>query len=131
MSKNRIIYGLAVFLTIAAGLLSRRSAVVPAATGDALWAVMIFLILRFVFIDGNMKHIAISSLAICYAVEISQLYHQPWIDNIRETRLGALVLGRGFLWSDILAYTLGIGICILVVNAFRRYQNVKNNAQRF
>ena len=34
-------------------------------------------------------------------VEESQLYHASWIDSIRGTTLGALVLGHGFLWSDL------------------------------
>ncbi|MFM8818855.1 MAG: DUF2809 domain-containing protein, partial [Phycisphaerales bacterium] len=37
-----------------------------------------------------------------------QLHHAPWIDGIRATRLGALVLGSGFLWSDIACYAVGV-----------------------
>ena len=32
-------------------------------------------------------------------VELSQLYHAPWIDELRQIRLAALLLGQGFLWS--------------------------------
>ena len=48
---------------------------------------------------------------VCYAIEGSQLCHAPWIDTIRHTRLGALVLGYGFLWSDIICYTVGAALC--------------------
>ncbi len=41
-------------------------------------------------------------------VEISQLYQDPWINNIRNTLIGHLILGKGFLWSDLLAYTIGV-----------------------
>jgi hypothetical protein len=43
-------------------------------------------------------------------VEISQLYHAPWIDSIRQTALGGLVLGFGFLWTDLVCYSVGIFI---------------------
>ncbi len=41
-------------------------------------------------------------------VELSQLYHAPWIDSIRQTTLGGLILGFGFLWSDLACYALGV-----------------------
>ena len=41
------------------------------------------------------------------------LYHAPWIDNLRQTTLGGLVLGFGFLWSDIFCYTIGIIIGVI------------------
>ena len=31
-----------------------------------------------------------------------------WIDAIRNTTLGGLILGFGFLWSDLVCYTIGI-----------------------
>lgn len=49
-----------------------------------------------------------------FFIEISQLYHAEWIDRIRDTSLGGLVLGYGFLWSDIEAYTLGVASCAAI-----------------
>lgn len=48
------------------------------------------------------------SLALAFLVEISQLYHAPWIDSIRQTTLGGLVLGFGFPWTDLACYSVGI-----------------------
>ena len=53
-------------------------------------------------------------IGLSYLIEISQLYHAPWIDAIRATALGGLVLGFGFLWSDILCYTVGVLLGIIV-----------------
>jgi hypothetical protein len=82
--------------------------------GDALWALMIFQFAAIVFPTRKTLQIAIYSLIFCYLIEISQLYHVPWIDAIRNTRLGGLVLGFGFLWTDIMAYSIGIGFGVLV-----------------
>ena len=48
------------------------------------------------------------SLAIAFAVEASQLYQAAWLNEVRRTTLGALLLGRGFLWSDLVCYAVGI-----------------------
>jgi hypothetical protein len=45
-----------------------------------------------------------------WGVEFSQLYHAPWIDAIRATPPGRLVLGNTFNWPDLFAYALGVGL---------------------
>ena len=90
------------------GLLSRKTTVLPAATGDALYATMMYFIVRFFMVRHKIKMIAIISLGICFAIECSQLYQATWINNIRMTLPGRLLLGQGFLWSDLLAYVSGV-----------------------
>ena len=51
-------------------------------------------------------------------IEISQLYQAEWINNIRHTTLGGLILGQGFLWSDMVAYTVGVIIGALFEKVF-------------
>jgi len=118
-NRNRFIYAPAVILVIIAGLLSRKFSylfpeIINNYLGDALWAVMIYGVIAFIFKNRAIKWVALYSLLFCYSIEISQLYHAPWIDTIRNTRLGGLVLGFGFLWTDLLAYAIGIGFAILV-----------------
>ena len=50
----------------------------------------------------------------CFAVEMSQLYHAPWIDAIRDTRLGGLVLGHGFHERDLVCYGAGVLLGVLI-----------------
>ena len=75
---------------------------------------MICLGVAFVFNKKKIKIVAVIGLTFCYLIEISQLYHATWIDNIRRTTLGGLILGYGFLWSDLVAYSLGIVVGIIV-----------------
>ncbi|WP_347030238.1 DUF2809 domain-containing protein, partial [Bacteroides intestinalis] len=42
-----------------------------------------------------------------YCIEISQLYQADWANIVRSTTLGALIFGHGFLWSDMICYTVG------------------------
>jgi len=78
--------------------------------GDALWALLMFLGFRCVLIRAAVLRVMLVSLAFCFAVEFSQLYHAPWIDAVRNTRLGALALGSIFNGPDFLAYTAGVAV---------------------
>jgi hypothetical protein len=49
-------------------------------------------------------------MAFSVAIELSQLYQASWIDSIRHTTLGGLILDFGFLWSDLACYALGVGL---------------------
>lgn len=95
--------------------------------GDSLWAAMIFTGCGFLFQKMNTIMTGIISLSFCFFIEISQLYHADWIDQIRDTSLGGLVLGYGFLWSDIEAYTIGIALCTaieLIVLGLKKRRNM-------
>ncbi|WP_228107363.1 DUF2809 domain-containing protein [Terrisporobacter petrolearius] len=37
-----------------------------------------------------------------------------WINAIRKTTIGALVLGHGFLWMDLISYFIGITIAVII-----------------
>jgi len=41
---------------------------------------------------------------------LSQLYQPPWIHRLRDTTLGALTLGFGFKWTDLLCYAAGVAL---------------------
>ena len=113
MKRSRIRRFALTFAAMAAGLASRKTAdmlpdIVNAYLGDALWALMIFFGAGFLFKNAKTASVALIALAFCFLIECSQLYHAPWIDAIRAVPLGGLILGYGFLWSDLLAYVLGI-----------------------
>ncbi|OFD42379.1 DUF2809 domain-containing protein [Bacillus mycoides] len=116
--RNRLLYALFTIVVVILGLSSRKFAfVLPDLLndylGDALWALMIFTGFGFLFPKIETRKLAFISLIFCYGIEISQLYHAEWIDSIRATTLGGLVLGYGFLWGDLVAYTIGVGVGML------------------
>ncbi|HDR7188403.1 TPA: DUF2809 domain-containing protein, partial [Bacillus thuringiensis] len=123
--RNRVVYALFTIVVIILGLSSRKFAfalphLLNDYLGDALWALMIFTGFGFLFPKTETKKLAFISLMFCYGIEASQLYHAEWIDSIRATTLGGLVLGYGFLWSDVVAYTIGVGVGILCEVIFRK-----------
>lgn len=87
--------------------------------GDALWALLVFVLIRFFRPQMNVVRSVLTALCFSVAVEFSQLYHAPWIEAVRITRLGALILGSTFNWPDIPAYAIGILVGLLFDQGFR------------
>lgn len=124
-ARSRLLYALWIVLVMAAGLLwrSRFLSMPPFMTkygGDALWALLVFFGFGLVFSKASTLRLAAAALAFAWAVEFSQLYHAPWIDSIRSTRPGALVLGSTFNWPDLPAYVFGIALGVLAECVTRR-----------
>ena len=128
MIRTRIIFFLCAVAVTFVGLASRRyQTVLPEFigeyAGDSLWALMLFLLVSTLLAGRTLISRATISLALAFLVEISQLYHAPWIDSIRDTTLGGLVLGFGFLWIDLVCYTAGIIIGVGAECGLRRAVN--------
>ena len=51
-----------------------------------------------------------------YCVEFSQLIRWPWLVEFRSTTIGHLMLGQGFLWSDLIAYMIGIQLFYILTD---------------
>ena len=84
--------------------------------GDVLYTTNIVLFFGWIFIDRKSILLTVYSILLSYVIEVFQLYHSPFIDELRRTLFGKLILGSGFLWSDMLCYTIGglIGYTILI-----------------
>ncbi len=113
MKRNRVLYVLLILLSILFGLGSRKfpemlPSFLSLYLGDTLWALMVFFILGFIWIRNSKWKNGILALGFSFGIEFSQLYHASWIDNMRNTTLGGLILGSGFLYSDLICYTVGI-----------------------
>ena len=113
--RNPLIYFGLTITVVMSGLSTRYFAIylpkwVGLYLGDCLWALMIFLIVGRIFRTRDTKWITVVAVLFCYLIEASQLYHSEWIDIIRNTRIGGLVLGRGFLWSDLISYSIGVAL---------------------
>jgi hypothetical protein len=119
MKRSRLIYLMAVLGVVLLGLSSRKySRVLPeflvSYAGDTLWALAAFLGVGLLFPRWSTLRVCVSASLFAFAIELSQLYHSPWIDQMRHTIVGGLILGYGFLWSDLLCYVVGISIgCVL------------------
>jgi hypothetical protein len=109
LAVGTIVVGLAVHLHGAALSIVARDVL-----GDALWAAMIAWWIGAAAPTVRLSRRTIVALAVCFAVELSQLYHAPGIDALRETTLGHLVLGSGFDPRDLASYSAGVLAVVLL-----------------
>lgn len=106
-------YFILTILTMILGLLSRKFMyyipnLIAPYLGDILWATMVYFGFRFLFPKLNTNICFLIAIIFSFVIEFSQIYQAQWINNIRATLIGSLILGHGFLWSDLVCYTIGI-----------------------
>jgi len=123
LQKVRIYYFSFFLFVILLGILSRKTALIPLWIGDFLYAVMIYLLTRVLFMSKKTSFTILFSVLTCYSIEFLQLYQGEWIIELRKTLFGRYVLGQEFLWSDILAYTFGITFISLIEKITLKYYN--------
>lgn len=82
--------------------------------GSALWGAMVFFLVAIATPPTARPALAAGAMLIAIAVELSRLYHVPWLDAFRLTLAGALLLGRIFSLWNIGAYAVGIAAAMLV-----------------
>ena len=129
--KMRIVYIIAIVITILLGLASRKYShslllFVALNAGDVLWAMMVYFGFRFILVRKSLVTAIWLSFSFSFGIEFSQLYQAEWINQIRGTLLGALILGKGFLTMDLIRYAVGIMIAtifdkVILVFIQRRY----------
>lgn len=124
--RRRAGLALAAALTAAAGLVARvglrgvpGTAWWTGPLGDALYAVLAFLLVAFAAPQARTAVLAAAALGVCATIELLQLTGVPAALG-RAFPPARLVLGTGFLWSDLLLYLVGVAAAAGVDAAGRR-----------
>ncbi|NJO15572.1 MAG: DUF2809 domain-containing protein [Thioploca sp.] len=118
-TRNRVTYFIMILIVTGLGLASRRYPellpdFISRYAGDTLWALLVFLVMGWVLPSLSTWKVAAMALLFSLLIETSQLYHAPWLDEIRRYRLAALILGHGFLWSDLGCYSVGVTLGVII-----------------
>lgn len=122
LTRTRLLAAGSALVTIPLGLGSRRFAAhlpsfVADYAGDALYATLLCALLRFVCPRARALWLGLGAFALSALVELSQSLHVGVLDAARATRLGRLVLGTTFVWSDFPCYAAGALLGVLIDNA--------------
>jgi hypothetical protein len=81
--------------------------------GDLLVVILIYCFVKSYF-NFSAKHTAIGVLLFSYATEVMQYFHVVTLLGLQHSRLARIVIGTSFSWEDIIAYTAGIIIVLLI-----------------
>ena len=124
MKRKLLISLIGIVVLLPLGLCSRHVNFLPDETGDALWAMMVFCLWRILLVRRELRVVAIVSIIHSFLVEFSQLVRLPPLVSFRSTFIGHMMLGQGFLWADLLAYLLGVGVICWV------FRGIEGEAER-
>ena len=81
--------------------------------GDFLVVILIYCFLK-AFLNTPVLKTAIAVLVFSYTVEILQYFNiVNWL-GLEKSRLARIIIGSSFEWIDLLAYTLGIAVVLIV-----------------
>jgi len=104
--------GLLLGVEIITGLFVRDAWLRPYG-GDVLATIFVYCLLRSLT-GGTMSRSLLLALLISYGIELGQYLRLVEHLGLGNYRLARIVLGSTFAWSDMLAYTIGAGMVLLV-----------------
>ena len=78
---------------------------------------MVFFLICAIAPRRTTLNLAIAALLFSFGIEFLQFYRSPWMEAIRETTIGGLILGFGFKGSDLVCYAVGIAIGAIIDGA--------------
>jgi hypothetical protein len=126
LRRPRVVHAALLAVTVVLGLVSRRIPELPhwlaKYPGDVLYATMAYWLARLIAPRWPAPRAALAAVLWCFAVEASQLYHAPWLEEIRAHTLGGLVLGHAFHATDLVCYLVGTALGLAIDPCARRPQ---------
>lgn len=128
--SRRVGLFVALLVVIPLGLASRKwGADLPVFiadnAGDALWTVAVYLTVAICFPIWRSVTVGCVALAISLGVEFSQIIDVDWLNVLRKTLPGRLLLGAGFLWIDLVRYAAG-ALVVTILDLALRNRRVEN-----
>lgn len=111
----RLWTALSLILVVPLGLSTKHCRVdglewVRESSGGALYVVFFCLSAFFIWPRARAWLLAAAVLSATCCVELLQLWHPRWLETIRATTAGGLVLGSTFVWGDFPWYVVGAGL---------------------
>lgn len=111
-SRKFFLFALLLFIVEVLIALYVRDSIIRPYGGDYLVVILIYCAVRTFFKAPPLK-VAIGVLLFAYAVEVAQYFNIVDRLGLSGNILAKTVIGYGFEWLDLLAYTLGIATVLL------------------
>jgi glycopeptide antibiotics resistance protein len=88
--------------------------------GSIAYQILLMFVVAFFSPRMNLIKIAIGVFILSSAIEVLQLWQPPFLQAIRATWTGRVLLGNTFLWADFPPYGIGCFLGWLCLKGLRR-----------
>lgn len=92
--------------------------------GDLLVVILLYCLVKSVF-NANTMGVAIGVLIFSYALETLQYFHIVELLGLSHLNWANILIGTSFEWMDLLMYTLGIIIILIIKFQWPRIKKTK------
>ncbi|WP_207505699.1 ribosomal maturation YjgA family protein [Telluribacter humicola] len=117
--KKYVLWAIALFIIEVIIAKYLKDPIIRPCGGDFLVVILVYCVVRG-FINVPVLPAAIGSLGFAYLVESLQYGNLVEQLGIQHHRLALLVLGHQFEWLDMLAYTLGTALVLVLERPWRQ-----------
>ena len=83
--------------------------------GDFFVVILIYSIVMSVS-NSKVKSVAIATLLFSYAIEIAQYAQVVSLLGLEDNKIARIIIGTSFSWWDVLMYTLGVVVVVVIEN---------------
>ena len=128
--KYLYLCGITLSLCIIILIYFKDNSLVRGFVGDSIFTVMLYFMLRAVFINIRTINIGMFIILITYGVEILQYYDITDKVGILNNNIGRIVFGATFDPKDLIAYTIGLVIAVLYDKKYITQMRRKTDEQR-
>ena len=88
--------------------------------GDYLVVILIYCAVR-TFVNASPLKVSIGVLLFAYLIEVLQYFNIVDKLGLTDNEIARTVIGYGFEWWDMLAYTLGIATVLIIESFFCKH----------
>lgn len=81
--------------------------------GDVLVVILIYYFVK-AFVHIGVWPLAIATLLFSYVIETLQYFQFVKLIGLGDNKFANIVIGNSFAWEDIIAYTVGIAIVLMI-----------------
>jgi hypothetical protein len=115
MNFHKNYFTLAILLLITEVLIARylHDNIIRPYGGDFLVVILIYCLVK-TFLNTPVIPTAVAVLLFAYVIEVLQYFRLVVLLGLQHVKLARVILGTSFSWTDILCYTLGIALVIII-----------------
>lgn len=119
VNRRYLFFAIVLFIVEVLIALYVHDRIVRPYVGDYLVVILLYCFVK-AFINASPLTVAIGVLLFAYLIEFLQYFNfLEWI-GLEKNKFARIVLGHGFEWLDLVAYTLGIGTLLLLSRNVRQ-----------